>query len=123
MRILLLCAALPALCLAQVSPTPPPVPRFEDVAKQAGLTVPHLSSPEKRYIIESMSGGLGFIDCDNDGKLDILMINGSSVDRYRKGGDQMVTLYHQEADGTFKDITRPQDIAEFDGAGELVHIS
>jgi len=67
--------------------------------------VPHLSSPEKRYILESMSGGVGFIDCDNDGKLDIISVNGSSVDRYRKGGDPMITLYHQEADLKFKDIT------------------
>ncbi|PYY16819.1 MAG: CRTAC1 family protein [Acidobacteria bacterium] len=90
---------------AQVRVTPPPTPRFEDITKQAGLTVPHLSSPEKRYILESMSGGVGFIDCDNDGKLDIISVNGSSVDRYRKGGDPMITLYHQEADLKFKDIT------------------
>src|SRR5436309_14040974 len=96
---------LSAACAAQVRVTPPPTPRFEDITKQAGLTVPHLSSPEKRYILESMSGGVGFIDCDNDGKLDIISVNGSSVDRYRKGGDPMITLYHQEADLKFKDIT------------------
>jgi enediyne biosynthesis protein E4 len=67
--------------------------------------VSHLSSPEKRYILESMSGGIGFIDCDNDGKLDIVTVNGSSVERYRKGGDPMITLYHQEPDLKFKDIT------------------
>jgi hypothetical protein len=92
-------------CLAQLSAKPGPVPRFTDIANPAGLTVSHLSSPEKRYILESMSGGVGFIDCDNDGKLDILTVNGSSVDRYRKGGDPMITLYHQEPDLKFKDIT------------------
>ena len=71
-------------------------PVFEDVSRQRGLTVPHISSPDKRYVIESMSGGVGLFDCDNDGKLDILTINGSTVDRYREGGDPMVTLYHQE---------------------------
>ncbi|PYX74927.1 MAG: CRTAC1 family protein [Acidobacteria bacterium] len=89
-------------CLAQA----PPVPRFEEVSKQAGLTVSHNSSPEKRYIIESMSGGVGFIDCDNDGKLDIISVNGSSVDRYRQSGDPMVTLYRQDGDLKFKDITQ-----------------
>src|SRR2546425_1717297 len=84
----------------------PPVPRFEEVSKQAGLTVSHNSSPEKRYIIESMSGGVGFIDCDNDGKLDIISVNGSSVDRYRQSGDPMVTLYRQDGDLKFKDITQ-----------------
>jgi hypothetical protein len=81
--------------LAQSSPAPPP--RFEDIASQAGLTVPHISSPDKKYIVESMSGGVGLIDCDNDGKLDILTVNGSTVTRYRAGGDLMVTLYHQDS--------------------------
>src|SRR5215472_3199503 len=98
---------LPIGCLAQASSpsAAPPAPKFEDISKAAGLTVPHNSTPEKRYVIESMSGGVGFIDCDNDGKLDIVTVNGSSVDRYRKGGDPMITLYHQEGDLKFKDIT------------------
>jgi len=116
-------------CLAQ-APASPPVPRFEDVTQQAGLTVPHLSTPEKRYIVESMSGGVGFIDCDNDGKLDIITVNGSSIDRYREGGDPMITLYHQESDLKFKDITKEAGLttkgwgmgvaaADFDNDGEL----
>ncbi len=92
-------------CLAQPEPPSKPVTRFEDITRKAGLTVPHLSAPEKRYILESMSGGVGFIDCDNDGKLDILTVNGSNVDRYRKGGDPMVTLYRQGAELKFTDIT------------------
>ena len=96
------------LALAQATPqTPAPLPHFEDIAKSAGLTVSHISSVDKRYIVESMSGGAGFIDCDNDGKLDILLANGSTVDRYRKtGGDPMITLYHQDADLKFSDITQ-----------------
>jgi enediyne biosynthesis protein E4 len=94
------------LCVLTCTAQSEPALRFEDISKQAGLTVPHLSSPEKRYIIESMSGGIGFIDCDDDGKLDIVAINGSSVDRYRQGGDLMVTLYHQDADLKFSDITK-----------------
>jgi hypothetical protein len=83
---------------------------FEDIAQRAGLTVPHISTPDKKYIVESMSGGVGFIDCDGDGKLDIVTVNGSNVDRYRKGGDLLITLYHQEngQDGVphFSDITK-----------------
>ncbi len=63
----------------------PAVPQFEDIARQAGLTVSHISSPDKKYIVESMSGGVGLIDCDNDGKLDIITVNGSTVERYRAG--------------------------------------
>ncbi len=77
-----------------------------------------------------MSGGVGLFDCDNDGKLDIVTVNGSTVDRYREGGDPMITLYHQEPDGTFKDITKSAGltrrgwgmgvaVADFDNDGWL----
>jgi hypothetical protein len=97
----LLASAL--FAVAQTQKVPPP--KFEDVARQVGLTVPHISSPEKRYIVESMSGGVGLIDCDNDGKLDIITVNGSTVDRYKAGGDPMITLYHQDEGFKFTDIT------------------
>lgn len=82
------------------------VPRFEDIGWQSGLRVSHLSAPEKRYVVESISGGIGLFDCDNDGRLDIVMVNGSTVERYRRGGDAMVTLWHQEPNGTFTDISQ-----------------
>src|SRR5579864_5320583 len=103
---------VPMALWAQTSAPPKPVPQFEDITKSAGLTVPHNSTPEKRYIVESMSGGVGFIDCDNDGKLDIITVNGSSVDRYRKGGDPMITLYHQDDNLKFRDITQAAGLTE-----------
>src|ERR1700740_1821254 len=63
---------LTAFSSAQTAPPPKPqpasapaLPRFEDIGQQAGLTVSHVSSTDKRYIIESVSGGIGLIDCDN----------------------------------------------------------
>jgi hypothetical protein len=97
--------------MAQTPSNPKPVPRFEDITKQAGITAPHLSAPEKRYIVESMSGGVGFIDCDNDGNLDIITVNGSSVDRYRNGGDPMISLYRQTSNLKFSDITSAAGLA------------
>src|ERR1700723_1479726 len=111
---------LSATALSQVAtPKPPaaqstsqsPLPQFEDVAAKAGLTVPHISSPDKRYIVESMSGGVGLIDCDNDGKLDIITGNGSTVARSKKGGDPMITLYHQGDNFKFTDITQSAGLA------------
>ena len=90
---------------SQLTAPQTPLPNFTDVTKEAGLTVSHISTPEKKYIVESMSGGAGLIDCDNDGKLDIITVNGSTIDRYRQGGDPMITLYHQDADFKFTDIT------------------
>ncbi len=71
--------------------------RFEDITKKIGVSAANISSAEKHYIVESVSGGAGVFDCDNDGKLDIVLVNGSTVDRYKAGGDLMVTLYHQDS--------------------------
>ncbi len=106
------------------------MPKFEDVAAQLGVTVPHIATPDKRYVIESMSGGLGLFDCDNDGRLDLVVVNGSTVERYRQGGDPLVTLYHQEPNGKFTDITKSAGlsrkgwgmgvaVADFDNDGLL----
>jgi len=84
-----------------------PLPHFEDVALRVGLSVPHISSRSKDFILDTISGGIGFIDCDNDGRLDVLAVNGSTVDEYRNNsGHLMLTLYHQEPDLKFTDITR-----------------
>ena len=112
------------------------VPTFEDVSARAGLTLTHIASPEKKYIVESMSGGVGFIDCDNSGVLSALVVNGSTVERYRNGGDLMVTLYRQlgnhAGDGPpkFEDATQAAGltrkgwgmglaVADFDNDGVL----
>ncbi|HEV3311053.1 MAG TPA: VCBS repeat-containing protein, partial [Chloroflexota bacterium] len=108
----------------------PPIPTFKDIAKEVGLTAVHIAAPEAHYVIDSTSGGAGFIDCDDSGRLSALLINGSTVERYRAGGDPLVTLYHQEADGTFKDITKEAGltrrgwgmgvaVADYDNDGKL----
>ncbi len=108
----------------------PTVPVFKDIAKEVGLTVSHIAAPEAHYVIDSTSGGVGLFDCDSDGRLDIVLVNGSTVERLRQGGDPMVTLYHQEPDGTFKDITREAGltrlgwgmgvaVADYDNDGKL----
>jgi hypothetical protein len=103
---------------------------FKDIAKELGLTVSHIAAPEAHYVIDSTSGGAGLFDCDDDGRLDVVLINGSTVERYRAGGDPMVTLYHQEPDGTFRDITKEAGlthrgwgmgvaVADYDNDGKL----
>src|SRR6266436_2745206 len=110
--------------------TLPPVPVFRDIAKQIGITASHIAAPEAHYVVDSTSGGSGLFDCDDDGRLDIVLINGSTVERLREGGDPMVTLYHQEPDGTFKDITAAAGltrkgwgmgvaVADYDNDGKL----
>jgi len=73
-----------------------PALHFRDIAAQAGLTtMPHVT-PVKQYLVEMMGGGVALFDCDNDGKLDIVTVTSSTVERYLHGGDLMVTLYHQD---------------------------
>ena len=120
-----------ALILAQTKPpVAVDVPQFQDISRQSGLTAPHISTPEQHYIIESMSGGIGLLDCDDDGKLEIAMVNGSTVDRYKAGGDPLLTLYHQDADLKFSNITQSAGltrkgwgmgiaVADFDNDGKL----
>ncbi len=54
---------------------------FQDIAQKAGLTTwKHtMGTPEKHYIIETNGSGVGLIDYDNDGWLDIYFVNGSTV--------------------------------------------
>jgi hypothetical protein len=120
----------------QRAATSPAVPTFEDSSASAGLTVAHIASPEKKYIVESVSGGVGFIDCDGSGVLSALVVNGSTVERYRNGGDLMITLYRQvatRASGAplkFEDVTQAAGlgrkgwgmglaVADFDNDGAL----
>lgn len=54
-------------------------------------------------------GGIALLDCDNDGRLDIAVVNDSTIEQYLKGGDLMVTLYHQDTTASglhFTDATR-----------------
>jgi len=79
-----------------------PAISFTDISAASGLDVPEVSTPENRYIIESMSGGVALFDCDEDGFLDVATVNGSSVERFKNGGDLFITLYRQVDGATSK---------------------
>jgi hypothetical protein len=79
--------------------------QFVDITKPAGITFEHISSPEKRYIVESMSGGVALLDYDNDGFLDIYFINSLTVDLVKTNGKTKSALYHNNGNGTFTDVT------------------
>jgi hypothetical protein len=79
---------------------------FWEAGKDSGLDKVPYSSMKQRYMVETVSGGVALFDCDNDGKLDIVVVNDSSLDHYHQGGDPMVTLYHQDSMLKFRDITK-----------------
>ena len=80
---------------------------FEDVAAEAGLDFQHYSgSPEKRYILESMSGGVAWIDFDRDGWMDLFLVNGGRWEELVQGKRTVSNaLYRNNGDGTFTDVT------------------
>jgi enediyne biosynthesis protein E4 len=78
---------------------------FTDITERAGITFKHVSSPEKKYIVESMSGGLALIDYDNDGYPDIYFVNSLTVDLVKSKAKTKSFLYHNNGDGTFTDVT------------------
>jgi len=79
---------------------------FEDVARVAGLNF-HLTcgGPEKLYIMDSMCGGIAVFDYDNDGWMDILLVNGSTLEDLRAGKCHPSKLYRNNHDGTFTDVS------------------
>ena len=64
----------------QATTKTPPAAIFEDVTETSGVTFVHHSAPEKKYILESMSGGVAAFDYDNDGKLDLYFVDSLTVD-------------------------------------------
>ena len=81
---------------------------FQDISQQAGLTMWHhiLGTPEKAFIIESLGGGVALLDYDNDGWLDIYLVNGLSYGALAgKTPPQHAALFHNNHDGTFTDVT------------------
>lgn len=78
---------------------------FTDVTESAGITFKHISSPEKKYIVESMSGGVALLDYDNDGYEDIYFVNSLTVDLVKSKGKTKSALYRNNVDGTFTDVT------------------
>ena len=116
----------------QVQPkTGAAVADFEDVAKTAGLTaITTIGGKQaKRFILETTGGGVALFDYDNDGWLDIFMVNGSTL---QPTGDPPPTnrLYKNNRDGTFTDVTEKAGlirhgwgqgvcVGDFDGDGWL----
>src|SRR3569832_1231387 len=103
-RAFLVCLAVPStLGFAQVS--------FQDVTKQSGIQFVHNNGARgKKYLPETMGPGCAFIDYDNDGFQDVLIVNGK--DWTPSGRSSMLKLYHNNGNGTFTDVTARSGLAD-----------
>jgi tetratricopeptide (TPR) repeat protein len=81
-------------------------PRFEDIAERAGIRYQYDSGTSDRlFIADTMGGGVGLIDYDRDGWLDIYFVNGCSIPWDEKNPPRPNRLYRNMGDGTFRDVT------------------
>lgn len=88
--------------------------RFTDVTKDAGLSGFRMTSgtAAKDYLLEAPGSGAGFVDYDNDGWLDIYLVNGATIDVLRgKAKAPPAALYRNNRDGTFTDVTETAGVA------------
>src|SRR5947209_825206 len=89
-------------------------PVYEDVTARTGIEFRHhKSATSRKYLIESMSGGVAMFDYDGDGWLDLYFVNGAELKEPMKAGTFPVKtgpsfwnrLYRNQGDGTFRDVT------------------
>ena len=88
------------------------LPQLVDITDSTGINFNHLSSPEQKYIVESMSGGVALIDYDRDGWPDIYFTNAQSVEMALAGKKARSALYHNNHDGTFTDVTEKAGVGD-----------
>jgi enediyne biosynthesis protein E4 len=102
--------------------------QFADIADSSGIHFRHISAPEKKYIVESMSGGVALFDYNNDGCLDIYFTNALTVATANDSRSARSALYRGNCDGTFTDVSQGSGLeypgwamgatsADFDGDG------
>jgi hypothetical protein len=81
---------------------------FTNVAPEAGLTARTIYGGQEtnKYLLETTGCGAAALDYDNDGWLDIFLVNGSVLEGFPQGEEPTNHLYRNKGDGTFEDVTR-----------------
>jgi len=87
------------------------LPQLVDITKSTGIHFSHLSSPEAKYVVESMSGGVALIDYNRDGWPDIYFTNAPSVAMALADKKAHSALYRNNHDGTFTDVSDHAGVA------------
>ncbi len=109
-----LCATLPVFSFDQIAAALPLGFQFVNVAREAGLRAKTVFGGEQknRYLLETTGCGCAFFDYDNDGWLDIFVVNGTRFETKWQAGQAPVSrLYKNNRDGTFTDVTLTSGIA------------
>jgi hypothetical protein len=111
MRALRLLPAALVAASALAQGTAPDKPLFRDIREQAGITFQHHSAPEKKFIVESMSGGVAAFDYDNDGRMDLYFVDSLTVDTANDPKQARSALYRNLGGNRFEDVTDKAGVA------------
>jgi len=96
---------LAGMSAAMLGAEPRPI-RFVDVAKSAGITFRHENAASsQKYLIETMGAGCAWIDYDQNGLLDLYLVNSAATQVFRPAAPLRGALYRNNGDGTFTDVT------------------
>lgn len=116
--VVIVCGAVVVFCLHAQNvkrANPPdkaePIPQLVDITASTGIRFNHLASPDKKYIVESMSGGVALIDYDRDGWPDIYFTNAPDVDMQLAGKKARSALFHNDRNGKFTDVSDRAGVA------------
>src|SRR5262249_57733689 len=116
----LVCAALAIGCFAAASPRAARAPgpaalafSFPNVAREAGPDHPTVfgGASSNKYLLETTGTGVAFIDADDDGRLDLFFVNGTTLEGFPADVAPTNHLYRNRGDGTFEDVTRRAGLA------------
>jgi enediyne biosynthesis protein E4 len=81
-------------------------PRFTDIRKSAGITfIQDSTETDEKYYLETMGTGVGWIDYDQDGLMDLYFVQSGATDAYKPTKPLRSALYRNNGDGTFTDVT------------------
>jgi len=111
---LIFCAAAAAFSQEPTKSDSVPIAKFSDITDRIGVKFRYLSShTTRKYLPETMGAGAALFDYDNDGRLDIFLVNGAPIEDptakgtipRKTGPEYWNRLYHQRPDGSFEDVT------------------
>ena len=92
---------------------PSSLPQFSDQTTASGIHFRHVSGGlEKKYILEAKGGGAGFFDYDNDGDLDLYLVNGATLDTYRMKSGPGNVLYRNDGKARFVNATAEAGVGD-----------
>jgi len=110
----------PQAAKAQANPIPV---RYTDIRKSAGITfLQDSTQTDEKYYLETMGTGVGWIDYDQDGLMDLYFVQTAATDAYKPSTPLRSALYHNNGDGTFTDVTEKAGVGAAGHYGQGVAV-